>query len=101
MNIEERIREALEGHQAVFQSDGDYGEYHWMECSCSSHMSSNDELYWHGMDERDHAAHQASVVAGIVQPELFEAYELGRDHEFAKSVLKQQIPGNPYRKDGQ
>jgi hypothetical protein len=40
-------------------------------------------------------------LAGIIQPELFEAYELGRDHEFAKSVMKQQIPDNPYRKAGQ
>jgi hypothetical protein len=95
MNIEQRIREALAEHQLCLAWEG--GEGVGITCACGLDIPLEEQRREIDLDAL--AAHQASVLAGIVQPELFEAYELGRDHEFAKSALKQQIPENPYRKE--
>lgn len=54
------IREILEVHQLIWESDGDYGERNWTECSCSNHSFGDD--YWTGDDESDHRAHAAEVL---------------------------------------
>jgi hypothetical protein len=97
MNIEERIRKVQDSHFPCLVEGWPEGKF-YVFCDATDCGFSSKIDRW-GVVMTSFLEHQASVLAGIIQPELFEAYELGRDHEFAKSVMKQQIPDNPYRKE--
>jgi hypothetical protein len=58
----------LAGHRIVFQSDGDYGELQWIECTCDYEQRDN----WTGDTEADHDAHVAAVLAEALAPMVAE-----------------------------
>jgi hypothetical protein len=88
VTVEERIREALAEHWLSFRylCDGLVGGGHWVCPSC-------------GIVNQTTPAHQAAIIAKLVRAELFEAWEQGRDSEFARSVLKRPLKPNPYQEE--
>ena len=60
------IEDVLEEHQPVFESDGDYGEMQWVECSCGDEYFVDTDA-----DEATHRAHVADRLraAGVTREE--------------------------------
>ena len=78
------IEDVLEEHQPVFESDGDYGEMQWVECSCGDEYFVDTDA-----DEATHRAHVADRLraAGVTREEARAESELRKRIEAALQML--------------
>jgi len=91
---QEQIMEALADHRDwATTNDTPDGAWRLLCYNCNEDLGP----YTSDLIGNIFSAHQAAVLAPLIDAAQAEAWEQGRDAEFQRSVMKRQMDDNPYR----